>query len=156
MSKQDSAQVKTIPPLIPAIFIVIAWALDKYVYGFPIPLAVNIQTIIAYIIMPIAVVLVAFSLYFFITHKQNPDPHTPTNSLYTGGIFRITRNPIYLGFLLAQTVVAIKLNNFYIILSLPLTIILLNKWVIEPEEKYLEKLFGQEYLDYKQKARRWL
>ena len=113
MSKQDSAQVKTIPPLIPAVFIVIAWALDKYIYDLPIPLPVNVQTLIAYIIMPIALMLFAFSLYFFITNKQNPDPHTPTNSLYTGGIFRITRNPIYLGFILAQTVVAIKLNNFY-------------------------------------------
>jgi protein-S-isoprenylcysteine O-methyltransferase Ste14 len=156
MSKPDSAQVKTIPPLIPAIFIFIAWALDKYIYDLPIPLAVDVQIIIAYIIMPIAAILFAFSLFFFITNKQNPDPHTPTNSLYTGGIFRVTRNPIYLGFLLAQTVVAIKLNNFYIILSLPITIILLNKWVIEPEENYLEKLFGQTYLDYKQKVRRWL
>jgi len=156
MSKKDSAQVKTIPPLIPAIFIVMAWALNKYIYEMPIPLAVNVQLIIAYVIMPIAVVLFSFSLYFFITQKQNPDPHTPTNALYTRGIFRVTRNPIYLGFLLAQTVVAIKLNNFYIILSLPLTIILLNKWIIEPEESYLEKVFGQEYLDYKQKVRRWL
>jgi protein-S-isoprenylcysteine O-methyltransferase Ste14 len=156
MSKQDSAQVKTIPPLIPAIFILIAWTLDKYIYDLPIPLAVQVQIILAYIIMPIALVLFAFSLYFFITYKQNPDPHTPTKSLYTGGIFKITRNPIYLGFLFAQSVVAIKLNNFYIILSLPFTIILLNKWIVEPEESYLEKLFGEEYLDYKKKVRRWL
>jgi len=156
MNQKDHAQVKTIPPLIPLVFIVIAWLLDKYVYVWPIPLALNIQMIIAYIIMPIAALLFIMSLYFFISSKQNPEPHTPTNALYTGGVFRITRNPIYLGFLLAQIVVAIKLNNLYVILTLPFVGYFLNNWVIKPEEVYLEKLFGQEYLDYKQKVRRWL
>lgn len=156
MTKKDHAQVKTIPPLIPLFFIVMAWLIDRYIYALSIPVAANIQLIIAYIMMLIAAILFSFSLYFFIKTRQNPEPHTPTNALYTGGVFRITRNPIYLGFLLAQIVVAIKLNNLYVVLSLPVVWWLLNKWVIEPEETYLEKLFGQEYLDYKQKVRRWI
>jgi len=156
MNKKDHAQVKTIPPLIPLTFIVFAWLIDRYVYALPIPLLANIQLIIAYIMMTVASVFFAFSLYFFLKTRQNPEPHTPTNALYIGGVFKITRNPIYLGFLVAQVVVAIKLNNLYIILSLPFVFWLLNKWVIEPEEIYLEQLFGQEYLDYKQKVRRWL
>jgi len=156
MSTKDHAKVKTIPPLIPLTFIILAWVINKYVFALPIPLSLGTQTIIAYVMMPIAAILFAFSLYFFIKTKQNPEPHTPTNALYTGGVFRITRNPIYLGFLIAQIVVAIKLNNLYVILSLPIVWWLLNKWVIEPEETYLEKLFGQEYLDYKKKVRRWL
>lgn len=156
MNKKDHAQVKTIPPLIPLTFIVLAWLVNRYLYALPIPLVDNIQLIIAYVMMAFASVLFAFSLYFFFKTRQNPEPHTPTNALYTGGIFRITRNPIYLGFLVAQVVVAIKLNNLYVILSLPFVFWLLNKWVIEPEEIYLEQLFGQEYLDYKQKVRRWL
>ncbi len=156
MSKEDHAQVKTIPPLIPLFFIVLAWLIDKYIYALAIPLAGNVQLIVAYIMMTIAAILFAFSLFFFIKTRQNPEPHTPTNALYTGGVFRVTRNPIYLGFLVAQVVVAIKLNNLMIILSLPIVWWLLNKWVIEPEEAYLEKLFGQEYLDYKKKVRRWL
>jgi protein-S-isoprenylcysteine O-methyltransferase Ste14 len=156
MNKKDHAQVKTIPPLIPLSFIILAWLINRYVYALPIPLADNIQLIIAYVMMAIASVLFAFSLYFFFKTRQNPEPHTPTNALYTGGIFRITRNPIYLGFLVAQVVVAIKLNNLYVILSLPFVFWLLNKWVIDPEEIYLEQLFGPEYLDYKQKVRRWL
>lgn len=155
-SKDNHAQVRTIPPLIPLTFIVLAWLIDRYIYILPIPLAANIQMILAYVLMPIAAVLFAFSLYFFFKTRQNPEPHTPTNALYTGGIFKITRNPIYLGFLLAQIVVAIKLNNLYVILSLPIVFWLLNKWIIEPEEMYLEKLFGQEYLDYKNKVRRWI
>jgi len=155
-SKNNHAQVKTIPPLIPLTFIILAWLIDRYIYALPIPITVEIQMIIAYVLMPIAGILFAFSLYFFIKTKQNPEPHTPTNALYTGGIFKITRNPIYLGFIVAQIVVAIKLNNLYVVLSLPVVWWFLNKWVIEPEEAYLEKLFGQEYVDYKKSVRRWL
>ena len=156
MSKKDHAKVKTIPPLIPLLFIGMAWLLNKYIYALSIPLSLNIQIIIAYVMMTITTILFSFSLYFFIKTRQNPGPHTPTNALYTGGIFRITRNPIYLGFLTAQMVVAIKLNNLYIILSIPVVLWLINKWVIEAEETYLENLFGQDYLNYKQKVRRWL
>ena len=156
MSEKDHAKVRTIPPLIPLSFIVVAWLLNEYVYTLAIPLSANIQMIIAYVMMAIATILFSFSLYFFIKTRQNPEPHTPTNALYTGGIFKITRNPIYLGFLVAQMVVAIKLNNLYVILSMPMVLWLINKWVIDAEEVYLEKLFGQDYLDYKQKVRRWL
>ncbi len=156
MKKEDHAKVRTIPPLIPLFFIILAWLTDKYIYTLTIPVNNNIQIIFAYIMMALAVVLFSFSLFFFIKTRQNPEPHTPTNALYTGGVFRITRNPIYLGFLVAQIVVAIKLNNLYVLLYLPIVWWFLNKWVIEPEETYLESLFGQEYLDYKKKVRRWL
>ena len=155
-NKKNHAQVKTIPPLIPLTFIVLSWLLQRYVYPLAIPLPINVQIIIAGVFMICASVLFAFSLYFFFKTRQNPEPHTPTNALYTGGIFKLTRNPIYLGFLCAQVVVAVKLNNLYVILTIPLVLWLLNKWVIEPEETYLEQLFGQDYLDYKQKVRRWL
>jgi len=156
MSEKDHAKVRTIPPLIPLSFIVVAWLLNEYVYTLNIPLSDNIQMIMAYVMMAVATVLFSFSLYFFIKTRQNPEPHTPTNALYTGGIFKITRNPIYLGFLAAQMVVAINLNNLYVILFIPMVLWLINKWVIDAEEVYLEKLFGQEYRDYKQRVRRWL
>ena len=156
MNHKDHAQVKTIPPLIPLVFILTSWLVNKYIFTLSIPLNLDIQKIVAYIFMFCAIILFSFSLFFFIKTKQNPEPHTPTNALYTGGIFKITRNPIYLGFLVAQVVVAIKLNNLYVILTLPLVLMVLNKWVIDPEEIYLEKLFGDEYLTYKNKVRRWL
>jgi protein-S-isoprenylcysteine O-methyltransferase Ste14 len=156
MSNTDPAKVRTIPPLIPLTFIVLGWLIQKYIYSINIPISHDIQTIVANIMMVIATILFSFSLYFFFKTRQNPEPHTPTNALYTGGIFKITRNPIYLGFLVAQVVVAIRLDNLYILLFIPLVLWVINKWVIEAEETYLEKLFGQEYLDYKQKVRRWL
>jgi len=156
MNTKDHAKVKTIPPLVPLFFIGISWLINKTNFSLNIPLDSQIQMIVAYVFMFCASLLFGFSLYFFVKSKQNPEPHTPTNALYTKGIFRITRNPIYLGFLVAQVVVAIKLNNLYVLLTLPMVMIILTKWVIEPEETYLEELFGEQYLNYKQKVRRWL
>jgi len=156
MAEKDSAKVKTIPPLIPLFFITVSWLLDKYLYHLGLPLEPGIQKYIAYGLIVIATILFGFSLYFFAKTRQNPEPHTPTNALYTGGVYRFTRNPIYLGFLISQIVVAVHLDNLYVILTLPLVWWFLVKWIIEPEEEYLEKLFGQQYLDYKKKVRRWI
>lgn len=156
MAHQDHADVKIIPPLVPLFFIGLGWVLNRYVYVLPIPLSKSIQVIVAYVAMCLATVLFSFSLYYFFKTKQNPEPHTPTNDLYTSGIYRITRNPIYLGFVVAQIVVAIKFDNLYILLFIPLVIVFLNQWVIKAEESYLKQQFGQSYVDYQKKVRRWL
>jgi protein-S-isoprenylcysteine O-methyltransferase Ste14 len=153
---KNNANVKIIPPLVPLLAIIISWLLNDYLYNLPIPLETKVQFILVYFFMLSAITLFGFSLYFFIKFKQNPDPHTPTASLYTSGIFRISRNPIYLGFLFAQMVVALKYNNLYMIISIPLIVYFLTVLVIKPEEDYLEQQFGNQYLDYKKKVRRWI
>ncbi len=150
------AKVKTIPPLIPLVAITISWILNEYIYALSIPIDIPYQDHIIHFFMFSALAIFGFSLFFFIKFKQNPEPHTPTNSLYTTGIYRLTRNPIYLGFLFAQVVVAIKFNNLYMIISIPVIMYLLTILVIKPEEEYLEQLFAQEYIDYKNKVRRWI
>ena len=84
------------------------------------------------------------------------DPHGSVKSLVTVGVYRITRNPIYLGFLLM--VIGLPLNSGYywgIIIS-PLYVAAMNRLVIEREEAYLEKKFGDSYTGYKSRVRRWI
>src|ERR1700730_5244051 len=83
--------------------------------------------------------------------SANPRPR-----FVTLGVFRKSRNPVYLGMLLLCAGVAFLANSLWIlVLVLPLAIIL-QKGVIEPEESYLEKKFGDKYLRYKAKVRRWI
>lgn len=152
----NHANVKITPPLIPLAAILVSWLINKYLYTLTIPIDSKAQSYIATSCMSLALILFISSLYFFIKSKQNPEPHTPTNSLYTKGIFQWTRNPIYLGFLFAQIVVAVKFNNLYMIISLPAIIYFLTVLVIQPEEEYLEQLFAEDYLNYKTKVRRWI
>ncbi len=86
----------------------------------------------------------------------SPDPHTPTSAIVTEGIYRYSRNPIYLGFLYAVIGFPLLIGSPWGLFIAPLQIWVFNKLVIEKEEVYLENKFAQVYLDYKQKVRRWL
>jgi protein-S-isoprenylcysteine O-methyltransferase Ste14 len=84
------------------------------------------------------------------------DPHGSVRQLVTSGIYRFTRNPIYLGFLLM--VIGFPLNSgFYSgILVAPFFVVTMKRLVIEKEEAYLEKKFRDVYTSYKSRVRRWL
>ena len=68
----------------------------------------------------------------------------------------MTRNPMYLGFLLVLLGWAIYLSNVLAFLLLPAFILYMNRFQIYPEEKALASLFGEEFASYKSRVRRWL
>jgi protein-S-isoprenylcysteine O-methyltransferase Ste14 len=79
-----------------------------------------------------------------------------TSSLINSGIYRYTRNPMYLGLLLMLSSIALFLKNFISFLIIPLFILFITKNQILPEEEALENIFGEEYKNYKKKVRRWI
>ncbi len=83
-------------------------------------------------------------------------PDRPATALVATGPFRYTRNPMYLSLLILQTAVGLWMNNAWVIvLVAPVTAWL--RWrVIAAEERYMIRQFGQAYLDYQAKVRRWL
>jgi protein-S-isoprenylcysteine O-methyltransferase Ste14 len=86
----------------------------------------------------------------------NPMKPESASSLVASGIYKLTRNPMYLGFFLAQLGWAIFLSNVLAFLILPLFVLYMNRFQIEPEERTLATLFGQEFAAYKASVRRWL
>jgi protein-S-isoprenylcysteine O-methyltransferase Ste14 len=86
----------------------------------------------------------------------NPMNPAATSSLVIGGIYTLTRNPMYLGFLLALVGWATVLSNPLAYLLLPVFILYMNRFQIEPEERALTSLFGQEFITYQSRVRRWL
>ena len=84
------------------------------------------------------------------------DPHGSVKNLVTSGIYRFTRNPIYLGFLLMVIGVPLNFGLYWGIGMVPFYIILMNRLIIEREENYLEKKFKNAYTNYKSQVRRWL
>jgi protein-S-isoprenylcysteine O-methyltransferase Ste14 len=85
-----------------------------------------------------------------------PEPWKPTQRIVTRGPFRYTRNPIYVAFTGISLGVAALANAFWPVLLLPAALLAIQRGVIEREERYLERLFGDEYLRYKAHVRRWL
>ncbi len=83
-------------------------------------------------------------------------PFREASALVTDGIFRVSRNPMYLGMVSALLGVAILLGTLGAFLPVPLFFFVLQHWFVRPEEKMLERLFGEHYLDYRRRVRRWM
>jgi len=83
-------------------------------------------------------------------------PDEVPSALLTLGIFKISRNPVYLGMTLVLFGEAILLGSITCFVFPILFVIITDVWVIRMEEKNLEKKFSQEYLDYKKRVRRWI
>ncbi len=84
------------------------------------------------------------------------DVNKPVSSLVQDGPFRYSRNPGYLSLTILYAGTAILRNALWAILLLPLVVYVIQREVIEREERYLERTFGDEYLNYMRRARRWV
>ena len=78
------------------------------------------------------------------------------SALVVSGIYRLTRNPMYLGFLLILLGWALFLSNGLAVLAVPAFVFYMNRFQIEPEERALAAIFGAEFVAYKSHVRRWL
>jgi len=82
--------------------------------------------------------------------------HNPTTLIITAGPFRFTRNPLYLSLLLVMAGIAVMANSTWHLLALIILFLIFNFNVVEREERYLQKKFGKEYIQYKKGVRRWI
>lgn len=86
----------------------------------------------------------------------NPTNPDGTSSIVASGIYRWSRNPMYVGFLLVLLGWGVYLANLVAILLVPGFVLYMNRFQIQPEERALENKFGAAYTRYKQGVRRWL
>ncbi len=90
-------------------------------------------------------------------HAGTPaNPYKPVSNVVTEGPFRYTRNPAYLSMAMIYTGIAALANALWAMLLLPGALLVIQRGVIEREERYLERKFGEEYLRYKALVRRWI
>lgn len=149
-------KLKIPPPVYGVSIGVLMWLLNQY-----LPIAHWIsspwnQVGLALIAMALSFDL--WSLFLFFRSKTTPNPMKPENSkhIVTTGLYKISRNPMYVGLLFVLLGYAIWLGSVTPFLLLPLFVLLITTQQIIPEEEMLEEKFGQEYLDYKMRVRRWL
>ncbi len=86
----------------------------------------------------------------------NVDPSSPTTAIVERGPYRFTRNPIYVGMTLMYAGISARTNALAAALLLPVALHLVDRGVVKREERYLEGKFGDEYLRYKERVRRWI
>jgi protein-S-isoprenylcysteine O-methyltransferase Ste14 len=86
----------------------------------------------------------------------NPLKPEKTSSLVCSGIYRVTRNPMYLGFLLVLIGWAVMLGSAFAVFGPVLFVVYISLFQILPEERVLQNLFGDEFTAYRARVRRWL
>ena len=86
----------------------------------------------------------------------NPIKVETASTVVDSGIFGYTRNPMYLGLFILLFCFGYFFQNIFSVLLSFAFVIYMNQFQIKPEERALEQLFGAEYVDYKQKVRRWV
>lgn len=101
-------------------------------------------------------ILIGIAIGLFRQRGENPNPATVTGDIIDTGIYARTRNPMYLGMAIAYLGLAIVLHSMPSLLLWPVALFLINSQVIAREERYLTAKFGQPYLDYMARVKRWL
>ena len=125
--------------------------------AFPVPFLPRIVTLLAGAACFLLPFLLGFAALRAMRHaKTSVNPNKPTTALLTKGPFRYTRNPMYLSMGIQYVGLALLFNALWAIVLLPCTLIVVHFTVIRREEQYLEQKFGEPYLRYKAKVRRWI
>lgn len=97
-----------------------------------------------------------YMVNFFKKKETEIKPTKTTSKIITSGLYKYSRNPVYLILCAAPIGIGLIFQTYWAMLSFIPSLIIVYFTAVKKEEKYLEKKFGKEYLDYKKKVRRWL
>lgn len=102
------------------------------------------------------IALVAIGRRTMVKHGTNVNPTQPTTAIVETGPFRFTRNPLYVGLTLLYVGLSLLLNTWWSLFLLVPVWIVMHFFVVRREEAYLERKFGDTYLNYRRRVRRYL
>jgi len=145
---------KIIPPVYLLITLLLMWFMDYF-----IPVYDYVSPPIAYagIIGVLGgIVIAAIAARRFKEADTGIKPFDEATALVTGGFYRFTRNPMYLGMFLLLLGVAFLMGSVGALLPIPVFMLIIRNHFVLGEERFMEAAFGQQYRDYKTRVRRWL
>lgn len=147
-----------IPPPIVALLLVLAmWQLSTRLGGaWALPLGVRIGLGGGVALLGIAAGISGVIEFRRARTTVNPLTPTSSSSLVTGGIYRFTRNPMYLGMTLGLIGAAIGFASPWALLGPVAFVAFIGRFQIAPEERAMSRLFGPEFDAYRSRTRRWL
>ena len=154
--ERDGAAVRFPPPLVYLIAVVAGLVLQAFVHPLRLefPLAPRIGASAA--LAGVGLGLIAGAIGHFRRTGQDPAPWKSTPEIIASGVYRFTRNPMYLSMALAQASIGIGAANGWILAAIPIVLVLIQTIAIRHEEAYLERKFGETYVAYKRSVRRWI
>ena len=148
----SSLELKVPPPLVALLVALAMWGLAR---ATPPSGELSLRVAVA---LALAVIGVAFSVSGVLAFRRAKTTKKPqaASSLVVTGVYRLTRNPMYLGLSLVLLAWAAFLWSAWELLGPAVFVAYISRFQIIPEEKVLDTLFGADYSTYKAKVRRWL
>jgi protein-S-isoprenylcysteine O-methyltransferase Ste14 len=146
-----------IPP--PAVALIVAaamWGASGFVPSLEVPSAVRVVSASTIALIGLGIDLAGILSFWRAKTTLNPMNPAGASSLVTSGIYKATRNPMYVGLLFLLVAWAVYLSSAWLLLGPVAFILYLNRYQIEPEERILLATFGDRYSEYTARVRRWL
>lgn len=156
MERQHALALKIPPPVVGLVATILIYALaqlwPQWNFDFPF------QNVLAIVLGATGLAFdgAAIAAFFAVRTTVNPMAPGSTSSLVTSGLYRVTRNPMYLGLLLILSGVAVYIGNPLALTVIAGFIAYITRFQIMPEEALLRQKFGADYTLYCARVRRWL
>lgn len=151
---RDRAAVRFPPPLLYVISAGLGWLLQDLA---PLPDFEDLpRKLIGNGVMMAGFVFMMTAFGHLIKTGQDPEPWKPTPSILSRGVYRFSRNPMYVAMAMIQLGFGARLGNLWIMVLTVFSQIAVYLVAVRHEEAYLERKFGDEYRRYKARVRRWL
>jgi protein-S-isoprenylcysteine O-methyltransferase Ste14 len=154
--KVEGNHVKIVPaPVILLVFIALGFAMN---WILPLPILTNLLVahVVGLLIVGVGSLVGGIAVVEMRRLHTSPNPHKPVTTLVEAGVFRYSRNPVYLAMFVMYIGIAICVNVLWLILLFPALLWSVKNWVVKLEEDYLERRFNDVYRQYKKRVRRWV
>ncbi|MGM0769637.1 MAG: methyltransferase family protein [Pseudomonadota bacterium] len=148
---------KRIPPLLLVLVIGgLMWGVSAVTS--PVPLGDTVRQVVTGWLFVVGALFPVVGVVAFRRARTTVAPRAPeaSSALVTSGIYRYSRNPMYMGFTFWLLAWAVFLGSGWALLGLVAFVLYMNRFQIAPEERALRTLFGEEFRAYEQRVRRWL
>lgn len=152
----DSAAIRIPPPIYFFACLGCGLLLEYFIPLSLLALPLAPRMAVGGVFIMVAIGFAGGGFFMLLKNKTTFDTSKSTRKIVTGGVYRFSRNPLYFSLLLLLSGFAVLLSSFWLFLAIPVLYALFLFKAVRPEEKYLSEKFGEEYLHYSKKVRRWI
>jgi protein-S-isoprenylcysteine O-methyltransferase Ste14 len=154
VESSDNAGVRVPPPLFYALAVIGGYVANR---RWPLPIADTAAVrVFAWALVAVWLALTISSIGGFRRSRTSIVPIRPATALVLSGVYRFTRNPMYVGLAMLTIALGLFMNSWWPIVLLLPVLAIVRVFVIGPEERYLQRRFGADYVAYTRSVRRWL
>lgn len=145
--------ISGVPPMHFAGWVAMGWALEMVM---PAVTLSELAVSAGWVLITMGVMVNVWAVKTFRRARTSLHVRRAAECMVTVGPYRFSRNPLYLSMVTSIVGFALITNAFWLAAVVPLIVLYANKFLVEPEEVYLEHCFGESYLGYKRVVRRWI